>query len=129
MLSDLEAAVGKEKAESAIVPANYDAQLVGEEPCQESECYVLALRPRHTSKYLLIGRVWIDKSDFAIARIEGDPVKSPSFWVERAHIVREYQRVGTFWLPLRDETRCRIRFAGDYVLSIKYYDYRVTART
>ena len=128
MHAEQEAAAGTEKAESALVPANYDAQLVGEEPCQGRECYVLALQPKHKSKYLLKGTVWIDKSDLAIARIEGDPVKSPSFWVERAHLVREYQRVGAFWLPLRDQTHCRIRFVGEYLLSIKYYDYRVITR-
>ncbi len=128
MRAEAEAADGKGKAESALVPANYDAELVGEESCDDRECYVLALRPKRKSQYLLTGKVWIDKADLAIARVEGDPVKSPSFWVERAHIVREYQRVGAFWLPLRDQTRCRIRFAGDYLLSIKYYDYRVMAR-
>ena len=128
MRAEQDAAVGKEKAESAIVPANYDARLVGEEVFQDRECYVLTLQPKRKSKYLLTGRMWIDKADLAIARIEGDPVKSPSFWVERAHVVREYQRIGTFWLPLRDRTDCRIRLAGDYVLSIRYYDYRVTAK-
>jgi len=125
MRAEQEAANGRERTENALVPANYAARLVGEESCGDRDCYVLALEPRRRSKYLLTGKVWIDKSDLAIARIEGEPIKSPSMWVERAHIVREYDRVEGFWLPTRDETHCAIRFVGEYVLAIKYFDYRV----
>lgn len=125
MKAELDAAGGKQKEDSALSPANYSALLVGEDRYRDRDCYVLTLRPKRDDKYLLNGRVWIDKAEFAIARIEADPVKSPSFWVERAHLVREYQRIGKFWLPLRDETQCRIRFVGEYVLRIRYYDYEV----
>jgi hypothetical protein len=128
MNAEQEAAAGKEKADSALSPANYSAQLVGDDQYQGRDCYVLALQPKRENKYLLTGKVWIDKGDFAIARIEGDPVKSPSFWVERAHFVREYQRIGKVWLPLLDQTQCRIRFVGEYMLRISYFDYRITAR-
>ncbi len=128
MNAEQEAASGTEKADSALSPANYDAQLIGEEQCQSRDCYVLSLRPKRQNKYLMVGKVWIDKLDLAIARIEGDPIKSPSFWVEHAHFVREYQRIGRFWLPQLDQTRCRIRFVGDYILRINYFDYKISAR-
>ncbi len=125
MNAEREAASGKQKAESALTPANYDAELVGEDRYLDRDCWVLALRPKHETKYLLTGRVWIDKADLAIAKVEGDPVKSPSFWVRRAHLIRQYQRIDGFWLPLQDETHCTIRFVGEYTLLIKYSDYRV----
>ena len=128
MKAELDAAGGKQKEDSSLSPVNYSALLTGEDRYQDRDCYVLTLRPKREDKYLLNGRVWIDKAEFAIARVEGDPVKSPSFWVERAHLVREYQRIGKFWLPLRDETQCRIRFVGEYVLRIRYYDYEVGKR-
>jgi hypothetical protein len=84
--------------------------------------------PRRRDKYLFIGKAWIDKEDFAIARLEGEPAKSPSFWVVRAPFVREYQRVDRFWLPRQDETRTEIRFAGPYVLRIQYADYQINAK-
>ena len=124
MNAEKEAADGLQKADSAITPANYSAQFVGDDQCQGRACYVLALQAKRESKYLLTGRVWIDKEDLAIARIEGEPVRNLSFWVERAHLVREYQRIGRFWLPLRDETRCHIRFVGDYLLRITYSQYK-----
>jgi hypothetical protein len=128
MKAEQQTAAGKEKADSALSPMNYSAQWVGDDRYQGRDCYVLALKPKREDKYLLAGKVWIDKGDLAIAKIEGDPVKSPSIWVERAHLVREYQRIGKFWLPLLDQTQCRIRFVGEYMLRISYFDYRITAR-
>lgn len=128
MNAEQQAAAGRDKADSAVTPANYSAQLVGDDRYEGRDCFVLALQPKKDNKYVFTGRAWIDKEDFAIARLEAEPVKSPSFWVQRAHLVREYQRVGGFWLPLTDETVCRIRFAGDYILRIRYFEYRVKRR-
>jgi len=128
MEAEAQAAAGKDRTDSAISPANYDAQLVGSDRLAGRDCYVLALVPKRRDKYLFIGKAWIDKEDFAIARLEGEPARSPSFWVVRAPFVREYQRVDGFWLPLQDETRTEIRFAGPYVLRIQYADYHITAK-
>ncbi len=125
MNAEREAAEGPQKTESALTPANYDAELVGDDRYLDRDCYVLALRPKRQNKYVLTGKVWIDKEDFAIAKIEGDPVKSPSFWIRNPHLIRQYQRVGGFWLPLQDDTRCHVRLVGDYALRIRYYDYQV----
>ena len=128
MEAEAQAAAGKDRTDSAITPGNYEAQLVGSDRLSGRDCYVLALVPKRRDKYLFIGKAWIDKEDFAIARLEGEPAKSPSFWVVRAPFVREYQRVDGFWLPLQDETRTEIRFAGPYVLRIQYADYHITAK-
>jgi hypothetical protein len=88
---------------------------------------VLMLLPKRRDKYLFSGTAWIDQEDLAIARLEGEPAKNPSFWIVRAPFVRDYQRVDQFWLPLQDETRSHIRFAGEYVLRIQYADYQITA--
>ena len=81
-----------------------------------------------TDKYLLAGGSGSTKRTSRLRASRAIPVKSPSFWVERAHLVREYQRIGRFWLPLRDETQCHIRFVGDYLLRISYYDYRIAGQ-
>ena len=128
MEAEAEAAGGQDKTNSAITPANYEAQLLGSDSLSGRDCYVLSLVPRRRDKYLFIGKAWIDKEDFAIARLEGEPAKSPSFWVVRAPFVREYQRVDRFWLPRQDETRTEIRFAGPYVLRIQYADYQINAK-
>jgi hypothetical protein len=128
MNAEQQAAAGKDKADSAITSANYDVQLVGTDSQRGRDCYVIALTPKRRDKYLFVGKAWIDKEDFAIARLEGEPARSPSFWVVRAPFVREYQRVERFWLPLRDETHSQIRLAGEYILRIDYADYEITAR-
>jgi hypothetical protein len=128
LAAETEAASGKDKTDSAISPANYDAQLVGTDRLSGRECYILALTPKRHDKYLFVGKAWIDTEDVAIARVEGEPAKSPSFWVVRAPFVREYERVDSFWLPRQDETHTEIRFAGPYVLRIQYADYKITAR-
>ena len=107
MEAEAAAAAGQDKTNSAITPTNYEAQLVGSDSLAGRDCYVLSLVPRRRDKYLFTGKAWIDKEDFAIARLEGEPAKSPSFWVVRAPFVREYQRVERFWLPRQDETRTR----------------------
>ena len=128
MNAELDAAAGKQKVDSSITPANYSAQLMGTEERNGRECYVLALTPRHANKYLFVGRIWVDKEDAAIARVEGEPAKSPSFWVLKAPFVREYQRIGGFWLPARDETHSQIRFAGEYILRVQYADYEIVPK-
>jgi hypothetical protein len=89
---------------------------------------VLALTPKHANKYLFVGRIWIDKADAAIARVEGEPAKSPSFWVVKAPFTREYQRIDGFWLPATDETHSQIRFAGEYILRVRYADYAIVPK-
>jgi len=128
MNAEREAAAGKDKTDSAITSANYDVQLVGTDSQGGRDCYVITLTPKRRDKYLFVGKAWVDKQDFAIARLEGEPARSPSFWVVRAPFVREYQRVDRFWLPLKDETHSQIRLAGEYILRIDYADYQITAR-
>jgi hypothetical protein len=128
MEAEAQAAGGMDKTNSAITPANYEGQLLGTESLSGRECYVLSLAPRRRDKYLFIGKAWIDKQDFAVARVEGEPAKSPSFWIVRAPFVREYQRVERFWLPRQDETRTEIRFAGLYILRIQYADYQINTK-
>jgi hypothetical protein len=127
MEAETQAAAGKDHADSAITSANYTARLVGTDQLRGRDCWVLSLEPKRRDKYLFTGKAWIDKGDVAIARLEGEPAKSPSFWVVRAPFVREYQRVDQFWLPLQDETHSYIRFAGEYVFRIQYADYQITS--
>jgi hypothetical protein len=60
-----------------------------------------------------------------VVRIEGHPAKKLSFWIERADVVRQYQKIGNFWLPERDETFVQVRLYGKKVLTIDHQDYVV----
>jgi len=122
--SEIEAASGKERHESAIAPENYTLTLLGEQQVGPYHCFVAQAIPKRTDKYLFQGKVWIDSQDYAIARIEGRPAKKLSFWIERADFVRRYQKISGFWLPERDETFVQVKMYGEKVLMINHQDYR-----
>jgi len=79
-------------------------KLLGEEDVRTYSCYVLRATPTRVDKYLFEGKIWVDKQDLVVVRIEGHPAANPSFGIKRADFVRVYQRVDGFWLPQRDET-------------------------
>jgi len=125
--SEVEAAAGKEHHDSAISPENYSLELLGEQQIGPHHCFVAQALPKRKDKYLFEGKLWIDVDDYAVVRIEGHPAKRPSFWIQRAEFVRQYQKIGDFWLPQRDETVVQVRMYGKKVLTIDHQDYVVNA--
>jgi hypothetical protein len=125
MDSETESSTGKEHKDSALTPANYDFRFAGVEDVGPYHCLVLEVTPKRKDKYLFEGKIWIDSQDFAVARIEGRPAKKPSFWINHADFVREYQKVDGFWLPLRDETQVDVKLYGKRVFTIDHGHYVV----
>ena len=123
--SESETSSGRAHHDSAIRPANYQFSLVGEQDLGPYHCLVVDATPKRKDKYLFEGRVWIDAQDYAIVRIAGQPAKSLSFWITRADFVRDYEKVGDFWLPAQDETSVHMRLYGNKVLSIHHAEYSV----
>jgi hypothetical protein len=126
--SEINAARGKDRHDSAITAANYSLELIGEGEVRTHPCYVLRASPKRADRYLFEGKVWIDKQDFAVVRIEGHPAANLSFWIKRADFVRDYEKVAGFWLPLRDETVVQVRMYGKKILTIDHGGYAVRAR-
>ncbi|HMK29025.1 MAG TPA: hypothetical protein VK473_05015 [Terriglobales bacterium] len=125
--SEIEAAAGKSHHDSAISPANYSLNLIGEQQVGSHLCFVAQAVPRRKDKYLFEGKLWIDVNDYAVVRIEGHPAKKLSFWIERADFVRQYQKVDGFWLPEKDQTFVQVRLYGKKVLTIEHQNYVVNA--
>ena len=123
--SEIEAAAGKEHRDSAISSANYTFDLLGEQQVGPYHCFVAQAVPKRKDKYLFEGKVWIDVADYAVVRIQGHPARKPSFWIQRADFVRQYEKIGNFWLPQRDETFVQIRLYGKKVLTIAHENYVV----
>jgi len=123
--SEVEAAADKEHHDSAISPENYSLELLGEQEVGPYRCFVMQAVPKRKDKYLFEGKLWIDVDDYAVVRIEGHPAKKLSFWIERADFVRQYQKIGGFWLPQRDETFVQVRLYGKKVVTIDHQDYVV----
>ena len=127
--SESETSSGRAHHDSAIKPANYEFNLLGEQDVGPYHCLLVDATPKRKDKYLFEGKIWIDAQDYAIVRIAGQPAKSPSFWITRADFVRQYQKIGEFWLPAQDETFVRMRMAGRKILTIQHRDYAVNEDT
>jgi hypothetical protein len=125
--SEIETAAGKEHHDSAISADNYSLNLLGEQQVGTYRCFVAVAAPKRKDKYLVEGKLWIDVKDYSVVRIEGHPAKKLSFWIERADFVRQYQKIGGFWLPQKDQTLVQVRLYGKKLLTIDHRDYAVNA--
>jgi len=120
---------GEARRHTLVNSENYAIRLAGEETRTGRICYVLELTPRTKSEHLLQGRAWIDKEDGSLIRIEGIPTANPSFLTGRPAIVREYEKVGDFWLARSSHAVSDSFLVGKTELSIDYRDYRILSDT
>ncbi len=125
--SESETTSGREHHDSAITAANYTFTLSGKEDAGPYHCFILEATPKRKEKYLFEGKIWIDAEDFAIVKIAGHPAKKPSFWINRADFVRQYQRIEGFWLPYRDETSVEVKIYGRRVFTVDHQQYVIKA--
>jgi hypothetical protein len=103
-------------------------RLVGTEASDGRSSYVLVISLMTKNMFLIRGRIWVDAEDFAIARIEGQPAKNPSFWITSVQVLHRYERVGTFWLPVTNVSRAKARMFGATDVAIEYFDYVTNIR-
>src|SRR6266404_4082316 len=125
MESEIDAASGRSHRDSTINPANYTFSLLGEQDLAGHRCFVVQATPTRKDKYLFDGKVWIDAQDYAVVQLVGHPAKKLSMWVDKADFVRRYQKIGEFWLPLKDETSVHVRFYGSKTLTIDHERYTI----
>jgi hypothetical protein len=125
METEASAAAGQDHRDSSITPANYAFRLLGEEDLGPHHCFVVEALPQRRDKYLFEGKIWIESQDFAVVQIAGHPAKNPSFWIKRADFVRQYEKIGDFWLPALDQTFVDVRLYGKKILSIEHHIDRV----
>ncbi len=112
LVLEREAALAKNGGASDISQNNYNFQFVREEAASGRRCYVLQLLPKRKDKNLLRGTIWVDADTYLIRRIEGEPQKSPSWWLRDLHIVFVYAQVGGMWLPTSSEFTAKVRLFG-----------------
>jgi outer membrane lipoprotein-sorting protein len=110
----------------AINQENYEFTLIGYEAEPGGACYVLSVKPRTRNKYLFQGRIWVDAEQFAVARMEGEPAKNPSFWIKATKIEMRYSNVNDFWLPAHHHSATAVCLGGHADFTIEYKNYRTT---
>jgi hypothetical protein len=123
--SEIEATAGGDDRDSSITPANYKLEPLGEQQVGAFHCLVARAIPKRKEKDLFEGTIWIDVQDYAIVRIEGHPVKRPSFWIASEDYVRQYSKIDGFWLPQKDETMVHVRLYGTKLLTVDRWNYVV----
>jgi hypothetical protein len=128
-LIESEKDAGHDKSSTALTPANYTFKLTGIENLGGRPAYVLEVEPLTDNKFLYRGRIWVDAADFAVAKIDAEPAKNPSFWISSTAINHQYERTDGFWLPAQNRSETKVRVGGTAVLTIDYGKYQVTAES
>lgn len=104
---------------------NYKFSFAGYETSKDGEQYVLNVVPKTGNRFLYRGKIWVDAKDFAVTRIEGEPARSPSWWISKTMITHKYAKIDDFWLPLEDRTESLTRMGGRAILTIEYTSYKI----
>jgi hypothetical protein len=113
------------KSDHALNSTNYTFQMAGEGVLRGRPVYIVSATPNRKDELLFSGNVYVDKADFAVARVEGQAAKSPSFWITRLTFVRDYQKIGDLWLPAGDTSIAHVRVFGQTESSVKVGDYQL----
>lgn len=102
---------------------NYSFRAAGAGDIGGRACYILEAEPKSANPLLFRGRIWIDTTRFAVARIEGAPAQKPSFWVKSTRFVHDYMEIDGQWLPRLNRSDSEIRIFGRSKTSIQYGNY------
>jgi hypothetical protein len=125
LASEKESLLEPNRRQTALNTENYNFRMVESEQLPSGRSYLLDVDPRTDNKFLFRGKIWVDASDFAVAKIEAQPGKNPSFWTRRSDIVHLYTKHGDFWLPAQNRTVSKVRLGGTATLTIDYTDYKI----
>ena len=117
------------RPKTRIISKNYNFQMVELTTLNGRPTYVIDALPKRQDKYLFRGRIWVDAEDYALARVEGEPAKNPSFWTRSVHFVQQYRKSGDFWFPVLTSSVTEARLFGSTKVDIHYFDYTPLSAT
>lgn len=125
-------AQGRQIPTAAVMRDNYDVSYLGETVLDGHPCYLLGLSPRRKDKNLIAGKAWVDKQTFLFREVNGDLVKTPSWWLKKVHVKMMFDYVGGTWLQTATEAVADVRVFGNQTLTSEIVEFRntdVTAKT
>jgi hypothetical protein len=123
--SEQEAQRQQNRQELELTPKNYEFALTETQHTADGDFYVLAVTPRRKTKYLYRGKIWVEARNFAVARMEGEPVKNPFFWISHTQIEYTWANIAGFWLPVHNQSVTQVRMGGKALLTIDYTEYQI----
>lgn len=101
---------------SSLLPANYTFTSSG---FDASGLASVRLAPKRKEPELVAGTLYL-RPDGEPVRLEGTLAKTPSFWLKRVDIVRTYERIGGFVMPVLLESDAELRLFGRARLTMTY---------
>lgn len=121
-----EVEIARDYASTDFSSDNYNFRFIREEHVDGHLCYVLDLLPKGKSNNLLNGRIWVNADTYLPKRIEGEPNKSPSWWLRRLHIELNYGEVGGMWLQTTLEATATVRIIGPHAMVAQDVKYQLS---
>ena len=121
-------AEGSHEAESALSSDNYDFEIAGNEMWNGRECLVLDLKPKRNSKYLIVGKAWVDMNEHAIIRIDGKTARNVSFWIGKPQVTQEFRKVDDIWVSSANRSVSDVKLMGRTELVVDFVDYEISRR-
>ena len=87
-------------------------------------CVAIAIKPHHKAPNMVVGTLWVDPTDSAILRIEGNASKNPSIFSGTTHMLRDYALIDGFSQATHARAESNGLF-GRTVVVIDYSDYHI----
>jgi outer membrane lipoprotein-sorting protein len=122
---DHEKQMTKGDESGALNRENYDFEYLRSETVNGRRAYVLQLIPKHNDKNLIKGLAWIDAETFHPLKIEGEPAKSPSWWVKNLKLSLTFGKVGDMWLQTGTQAVANVRFLGQHTMIARDMNYQL----
>lgn len=116
-------------AQTAISPKNYKFSYKGATRMQERLVHIYQVKPHKRHPGLFKGRVYLDAQTGALVRVEGNVVKSPSFFVKHIEFVQDYADIQSFTLPVHVHSEATARIVGRTIVDIVHRDYQPVPAT
>jgi hypothetical protein len=114
-----------EAARSALARVNY---LFSPNGIDEDGLANVLLAPRRRERVLISGRMLLRPHDGHLVRVEGQPAKSPSFWLKNVEIFRSYEEIQGTVVPVSLTSTAQVRFLGPASLRMTYVYSEIDGR-
>jgi len=129
LASESESSRPDTRPRNRITSDNYTFRMIETSVLEGRTAYVIEAIPNREDKSLFRGQIWVDTEDYALARVEGEPAKNPSFWTRKVHFVQQYHKAGAFWFPMQTASVTDAHIFGTTDVNIRYFDYMPVSDT
>lgn len=107
---------------------NYTFQMIGTDLLDGRPAYVIGVFPKRRDELLFRGRIWVDTSDYALARAQGQIANNPSFWVRSINFTWESRKRDGYWFPVSTTGISEVRLLGRIEVNVRYLNYSPSLR-